>query len=160
MLHPGQPPLPRLPGQSHHHPGKDTSTTARAVQDPDPVDGGHMSKPTGRPPTRMAALVSNFMRELCPACSTRPTSTTAAGAFAHTIAGGHRASWRRIQELGPFTTDVWPFIGAGCQHPKAPGQLCGVARNRLALSENVTSGCVLPLWGLPFVERSPVDRRL
>ena len=29
-------------------------------------------------------------------------------------------------------------------------ELCGVAPHRLALTENVTSGCVLPLWGLPF----------
>jgi L-cysteine/cystine lyase len=28
--------------------------------------------------------------------------------------------------------------------------MCGVAPHRLALTENVTSGCVLPLWGLPF----------
>ena len=63
-----------------------------------------------------------------------------------------QASWRRIQELGPFTTDVWPFIGAEVSSTRRRlAQLCGVAPHRLALSENVTSGCVLPLWGLPFV---------
>ena len=31
-------------------------------------------------------------------------------------------------------------------------QVCGVPPHRLALSENVTSGCVLPLWGLPIHE--------
>ena len=62
------------------------------------------------------------------------------------------ASWQRIQELGPFTTDVWPFIGAEVSSTRRRlAQLCGVAPHRLALSENVTSGCVLPLWGLPFV---------
>ena len=62
-----------------------------------------------------------------------------------------QASWRRIQELGPFTTDVWPFIGAEVSSTRRRlAQLCGVAPHRLALSENVTSGCVLPLWGLPF----------
>ena len=61
------------------------------------------------------------------------------------------ASWQRIQELGPFTTDVWPFIGAEVSSTRRRlAQLCGVAPHRLALSENVTSGCVLPLWGLPF----------
>ena len=29
-------------------------------------------------------------------------------------------------------------------------QWCGVPPHRMALTENVTSGCVLPLWGLPF----------
>ncbi|QNJ29516.1 aminotransferase class V-fold PLP-dependent enzyme [Synechococcus sp. A15-24] len=63
-----------------------------------------------------------------------------------------QASWRRIQELGPFTTDVWPFIGAEVSSTRRRlAQLCGVAPHRLALSENVTSGCVLPLWGLPFI---------
>ena len=62
-----------------------------------------------------------------------------------------QTSWRRIQELGPFTTDVWPFIGAEVSSTRRRlAQLCGVAPHRLALSENVTSGCVLPLWGLPF----------
>ena len=61
------------------------------------------------------------------------------------------ASWRRIQELGPFTTDVWPFIGSEVSSTRRRlAHLCGVAPHRLALSENVTSGCVLPLWGLPF----------
>ena len=62
-----------------------------------------------------------------------------------------QASWRHIQELGPFTTDVWPFIGAEVSSTRRRlAHLCGVAPHRLALSENVTSGCVLPLWGLPF----------
>ena len=61
------------------------------------------------------------------------------------------ASWQRIQELGPFTTEVWPYIGAEVNNTRRQlAQICGVAPHRLALSENVTSGCVLPLWGLPF----------
>ena len=61
------------------------------------------------------------------------------------------ASWKRIQELGPFTTDVWPFIAAEVNSTRRRlAELCGVPPHRLALSENVTSGCVLPLWGLPF----------
>ena len=60
-------------------------------------------------------------------------------------------SWGRIQQLGPFTTDVWPYIGAELNSTRLRlAQNCGVAPHRLALSENVTSGCVLPLWGLPF----------
>ena len=101
----------------------------------------------------MAALVSNFMRELCPALLNKtyfnyggqgPLPTPSLEAI--------QASWRRIQELGPFTTDVWPFIGAEVSSTRRRlAELCGVATHRLALSENVTSGCVLPLWGLPFV---------
>ena len=100
----------------------------------------------------MAVLVSNFMRELCPALLNKtyfnyggqgPLPTPSLEAI--------QASWRRIQELGPFTTDVWPFIGAEVSTTRRRlAQLCGVAPHRLALSENVTSGCVLPLWGLPF----------
>ena len=60
-------------------------------------------------------------------------------------------SWQRIQELGPFTTNVWPYISREVNSTRALlSGMCGVAPHRLALSENVTSGCVLPLWGLPL----------
>jgi L-cysteine/cystine lyase len=60
-------------------------------------------------------------------------------------------SWRVIQELGPFTTAVWPFIEQETSRVRsALAALCGVPPHRLALSENVSSGCVLPLWGLPW----------
>ncbi|MEB3172860.1 MAG: aminotransferase class V-fold PLP-dependent enzyme [Cyanobacteriota bacterium] len=61
------------------------------------------------------------------------------------------ASWCTIQELGPFTTAVWPFVEAETNRVRsALAALCGVGPHRLALTENVTSGCVLPLWGLPW----------
>ena len=61
------------------------------------------------------------------------------------------ASWRQIQQLGPFTADVWPYISREVNSTRALlAGLCGVAPHRLALSENVTTGCVLPLWGLPL----------
>ena len=58
-----------------------------------------------------------------------------------------------IQELGPFSGPVWPFV-ARCtdalrQRLGSPAWL-GVGPRRLAFTENVTSGCVLPLWGLPW----------
>ena len=60
-------------------------------------------------------------------------------------------SWKRIQELGPFTTDVWPFISAETNSTRRLlAQHCGIPPHRMALTENVTSGCVLPLLGLPF----------
>ncbi len=61
------------------------------------------------------------------------------------------ASWRTIQELGPFTSTVWPFIERETSRVRqALAALCGVAPSRLALTENVSSGCLLPLWGLPW----------
>ncbi len=60
-------------------------------------------------------------------------------------------SWETIQELGPFTNDVWPFISNEIKKTKGIiADLCGVQDRRIALTENVTSGCVLPLWGLSF----------
>ncbi|KGG11273.1 Cysteine desulfurase [Prochlorococcus sp. SS52] len=60
-------------------------------------------------------------------------------------------SWEKIQELGPFTNDVWPYVSNEIQKTKEQvSKLCGVKPNRVSLTENVTSGCVLPIWGLPF----------
>jgi L-cysteine/cystine lyase len=61
------------------------------------------------------------------------------------------ATWRRIQELGPFTTDVWPVVEAETSRLRQHlASWCGAPPHRLALTENVTMGCVLPLWGLPW----------
>jgi L-cysteine/cystine lyase len=99
------------------------------------------------------------MRELCPALANKayfnyggqgPLPTPALEAIT--------ASWRTIQELGPFSTDVWPFVEREATRVRAAlAALCGVGAHRLALTENVTSGCVLPLWGLPW---QPGDRLL
>jgi L-cysteine/cystine lyase len=60
-------------------------------------------------------------------------------------------AWRQIQELGPFSGDVWPFLERtmAALRQRLAGWL-GVPPQRLAFTENVTSGCVLPLWGLPW----------
>ena len=64
-----------------------------------------------------------------------------------------QASWRTIQELGPFATSVWPYVGGTVASLRRRlASWCGVAPERLAFTENVTSGCVLPLWGLPWQE--------
>jgi L-cysteine/cystine lyase len=61
------------------------------------------------------------------------------------------ASWREIQRLGPFTTSVWPFVEAQVAAVRSRlAAACGVGPHRIALTENVTSGCVLPLWGLQW----------
>ncbi len=64
-----------------------------------------------------------------------------------------KKSWEKIQELGPFTSNVWPYIASEIHFTrKKLAQICGVQPNRLSLSENVTSGCILPLLGLPISE--------
>jgi len=62
-----------------------------------------------------------------------------------------QAAWITLQELGPFTSEVWPFLNrTSTQLRERLGQWFGVAPRRVAFSENVTSGCLLPLWGLPW----------
>ena len=92
------------------------------------------------------------MRELCPALANKayfnyggqgPLPTPSLEAIT--------ASWQRIQELGPFSDAVWPWIEQETSRVRqALAALCGVPPQRLALTENVSSGCVLPLWGLPW----------
>ncbi|MEA5443150.1 aminotransferase class V-fold PLP-dependent enzyme [Cyanobium gracile] len=56
-----------------------------------------------------------------------------------------------IQELGPFSDAVWPYVNrtvSGLRQRLATW--FGVDAARVAFTENVTSGCVLPLWGLPW----------
>jgi L-cysteine/cystine lyase len=56
-----------------------------------------------------------------------------------------------IQELGPFSDNVWPYVNrtvSALRQQLAAG--FGVDVARVAFTENVTSGCVLPLWGLPW----------
>ncbi len=61
------------------------------------------------------------------------------------------SSWEKLQELGPFSNDVWPYIANEIKETKKQlAEFCGVTSNRIALTENVTIGCVLPLWGLPL----------
>ena len=93
-----------------------------------------------------------MLRELCPALANKtyfnyggqgPLPTPSLDAIT--------TSWKRIQELGPFTTDIWPYISAEVNKTRGRlARLCNVPAHRLALSENVTTGCVLPLWGLPL----------
>jgi L-cysteine/cystine lyase len=61
------------------------------------------------------------------------------------------ACWRQIQELGPFSGAVWPYLeGIRSRLRRRLASWLGVGSERLAFTENVSSGCVLPLWGLPW----------
>lgn len=60
-------------------------------------------------------------------------------------------SWHTLQSLGPFGSDAFPWMARETADLRATlARWCGVSPDRVALTENVTSGCVLPLWGLPF----------
>ena len=63
------------------------------------------------------------------------------------------SSWHTIQNLGPFTNNVWPYITKEVITTKnLIADICAINPKRIAFTENVTSGCVLPLLGLPFFE--------
>jgi L-cysteine/cystine lyase len=60
-------------------------------------------------------------------------------------------AWATIQELGPFSEVVFPYAErtiTALRQRLSPW--LGVPPRRLAFTENVSSGCVLPLWGLPW----------
>ena len=94
------------------------------------------------------------MRNLCPALQNKTYFNYGGqGPLPSPSLEAITASWSRIQELGPFTTDVWPYIATEVNSTRRLlAQCCGIPAHRLALTENVTSGCVLPLWGPPFSE--------
>ena len=94
------------------------------------------------------------MRDLCPALQNKTYFNYGGqGPLPSPSLEAITASWARIQELGPFTADVWPYIAKEVNSTRRLlAQCCGVPPHRLALTENVTSGCVLPLWGLPFAK--------
>ena len=60
-------------------------------------------------------------------------------------------SWKKIQELGPFTDNVWSYLKNEINLTKTYlERICGVTKYQIAFTENTTSGCILPLWGLPL----------
>ncbi len=62
-------------------------------------------------------------------------------------------SWERLQEIGPFTNNVWPYINNEVILTKRLiAKLMGVKIKNIALSENISTGMVLPLWGIDFIE--------
>ncbi len=62
-------------------------------------------------------------------------------------------SWQKIQELGPFTSNVWPFINKEIIKTKQKiSEQLGVKPKYISLSENISSGMILPLWGINVEE--------
>ncbi len=63
-------------------------------------------------------------------------------------------SWEIIQDIGPFTNNVWDFINKEVISTKIVlSKLFGVKRKNIAFSENISTGIVLPLWGMNFENR-------
>ena len=59
------------------------------------------------------------------------------------------ASWQRIQELGPFTTDVWPFISREVNSTRmALATLCGLPPS--PGPERKRDQWLCSRWGLPL----------
>ncbi len=92
------------------------------------------------------------MREFCPALAGKTYFNYGGqGPLPTPSLEAMTASWQAIQQLGPFTTTVWPFLAEQTARVRQSlAGLCGVGPHRLALTENVSAGCVLPLWGLPW----------
>ncbi len=62
-------------------------------------------------------------------------------------------TWATIQELGPFTNDIWPFIYKEILTTKQIiSKKLGVNSKNIALTENISSGMVLPFWGIKVKE--------
>ena len=60
-------------------------------------------------------------------------------------------SWKTIQELGPFTEKVWPYISKEIIYTKQMLSTdLGVPLKNIALTENITTGMILPLSGMKF----------
>ena len=60
-------------------------------------------------------------------------------------------SWKTIQELGPFTEKVWPYISKEIIYTKQILSTdLGVPVKNIALTENITTGMILPLSGMRF----------
>ena len=58
-------------------------------------------------------------------------------------------SWQKIQELGPFTSNVWPYINKEIIKTKEKlAEQFGVKPKYISLSENISTGMILPLWGI------------
>ncbi len=56
-------------------------------------------------------------------------------------------SWKIIQDIGPFTNNVWDFINKEIISTKSLiSKVMGANTKNIALSENITTGIVLPLW--------------
>ena len=60
-------------------------------------------------------------------------------------------SWEIIQDIGPFTDNVWDYISKEIISTKILlSKILGVERKNIALSENISTGMILPLWGAKF----------
>ena len=101
------------------------------------------------------------LRQACPALSNKTYFNYGGqGPLPDPSLQAIHAGFRTIQQLGPFSDAVWPWTARtidSLRQRLGSASWLGVGPRRLAFTENVTSGCVLPLWGLPW---SPGDQLL
>ena len=62
-------------------------------------------------------------------------------------------TWEIIQDLGPFINNMWPFIYKEILTTKRIiAQKLGVNSKNIAFTENISSGMILPFWGIKVKE--------
>ena len=79
----------------------------------------------------------HILKDLCPALANKTYFNYGGqGPLPNSSLEAITASWRRIQELGPFTADVWPYIAKEVNSTRRLlAQCCGIPPQRLALTE-------------------------
>ena len=91
-------------------------------------------------------------RDLCPALANKTYFNYGGqGPLPDTLAGGDDRQLAAHPGARPLHYRCVALHQPGSeQHPDGTGHPVRGCPHRLALSENVTSGCVVPLWGLPL----------
>ncbi len=73
------------------------------------------------------------------------------GPMADSAIAALTAAQQTIQTKGPFSSEVYDWlIEEGSQTRAAIAQALGTTPKTITLTENVTVGCNIPLWGLPW----------
>ena len=100
------------------------------------------------------------MRDLCPALQNKTYFNYGGQGLcpAHPWRPSRRAG--SVSVSGLFTADVWPYIATEVNSTRRLLPSAAVFRPIVLPSRKTTSGCVLPIWGLPFARGTVADRRL
>jgi len=73
------------------------------------------------------------------------------GPMADSAIAAYAQGQQTIQRKGPFSAEVYDWlIEEGKQVRGAIAQALGTIPETITLTENVTVGCNIPLWGLPW----------
>ena len=73
------------------------------------------------------------------------------GPMANSVIAALTQAQQKIQTEGPFSSGAYQWIQTqGAQVRGAIAQALGTTPETITLTENVTAGCNIPLWGLPW----------